>query len=365
MTSGPISGIPLGQSFSRSCQSTTPTLRDIQEKNLGGVSSGHANPQLHPENSQVMSPNLPGPVQPLHPAPSTPPLALEIKAPTSSSLASPQLSLTRAATLTHTVSPCSTAQSAERMQAIIQQSDDHVPANPVATSFQSDLSLENRELEELPQNRWLETAGLPSRPNAQEEQPLHCTEATQLNQSNPDALWHPLRPATTFQDAFATLRSWQSTFLTALHDLQARPDPLDLLCSILPLFDALAFSDTEFFLKISSLTRFSCVCVDRTLENLFAFIAGLDAELALKATQEKETRSRKEQSQGTRQRGEENTAPKEDSKSKRQGDQEEDSKDTREDLRAPQLQVRTESPKPKCSGTQERRDLEGFKTQLL
>ena len=123
MTSGPISGIPLGQSFSRSCQSTTPTLRDIQEKNLGGVSSGHAIPQLHPENSQVMSPtNLPGPVQPLHPAPSTPPLALEIKAPTSSSLASPQLSLTRAATLTHTVSPCSTAQSAERMQACTRES---------------------------------------------------------------------------------------------------------------------------------------------------------------------------------------------------------------------------------------------------
>ena len=53
MASGLISGIPLGQSFSRSCQSTTPTLRDIQEKNLGGVSSGHAIPQLHPENSQL------------------------------------------------------------------------------------------------------------------------------------------------------------------------------------------------------------------------------------------------------------------------------------------------------------------------
>ena len=110
MTSGPISGTPSGQLFSRSSHPSTPALRDIQEKNLGGVSSGHAIPQLHPENSQVMSPNSPGPVQPLHPAPSTPPLALEVKAPTSSSLASPQLSLTRAATMTHTVSPCSTAQ---------------------------------------------------------------------------------------------------------------------------------------------------------------------------------------------------------------------------------------------------------------
>ena len=288
--------------------------------------------------------------------PSTPPLALGVGAPVRPpSLASPQLSLARAATLTHTLSSRSPAQSAERMQVIIQQSDGHVPVNPVATPFQSDLSLENRELEKLPQSRWLETAGLTSKPNAQEEQPLHHTEATWFHQSNPDALWHPLRPATSFKDAFATLRSWQSTFFTALHSLQARPDPLDLLCSILSLFDALALSDSDFFLQISSLTRFSRVCVDHTIENLLAFIAGLDAELALKATQEKETRSRKEQSRGTRQRGEENRAPKEESKSNRQGDQEEDSKDTQEDLRIPQLQLRSESPKPKRDRSQERR----------
>ena len=51
MTSGPISGIPLGQLFSRNSHPSTPALRDIQENNLGGVSSGHAIPQLHPENS--------------------------------------------------------------------------------------------------------------------------------------------------------------------------------------------------------------------------------------------------------------------------------------------------------------------------
>ena len=106
------------------------------------------------------------------------------------------------------------------------------------------------------------------------------------------------------------------------------------------------------------------MCVDRSLENLFAFIAGLDAELALKATQEKETRSRKEQSRGTRQRGEENRAPKEESKSNRQGDQEEDSKDTHEDLRAPQLQLRSKSPKPKRGSFQERRDAP-FRSQAL
>ena len=52
MASGLIPGTPVGQLFSRSSQPTTPTLQDIQENNLGGVSSGHAIPQLQPENSQ-------------------------------------------------------------------------------------------------------------------------------------------------------------------------------------------------------------------------------------------------------------------------------------------------------------------------
>ena len=52
MASGLIPGTPVGQLFSRSSQPTTPTLQDIQENILGGVSSGHAIPQLHPENSQ-------------------------------------------------------------------------------------------------------------------------------------------------------------------------------------------------------------------------------------------------------------------------------------------------------------------------
>ena len=58
MTSGPISGTPSGQLFSRSSHPSTPALRDIQEKNLGGVSSGHAIPQLHPENSQPQTETL-------------------------------------------------------------------------------------------------------------------------------------------------------------------------------------------------------------------------------------------------------------------------------------------------------------------
>ena len=52
MASGLIPGTPVGQLFSRSSQPTTPTLQDIQENNLGGVSSGHAIHQLQPENSQ-------------------------------------------------------------------------------------------------------------------------------------------------------------------------------------------------------------------------------------------------------------------------------------------------------------------------
>ena len=54
MASGLIPGTPVGQLFSRSSQPTTPTLQDIQENNLGGVSSGHAIPQLHPENSHLL-----------------------------------------------------------------------------------------------------------------------------------------------------------------------------------------------------------------------------------------------------------------------------------------------------------------------
>ena len=53
MASGLIPGTPVGQLFSWSSQPSTPTLQDIQENNLGGVSSGHAMSHLHPENSQI------------------------------------------------------------------------------------------------------------------------------------------------------------------------------------------------------------------------------------------------------------------------------------------------------------------------
>ena len=126
MASGLIPGTPVGQLFSRSSQPTTPLCKISKRIILEGSSSGHAIPQLQPENSQVMSPSSPGP-QPLYPAPSTPPLALGVGAPTTPpSLAQPQLSLVpRATPMTPpVVSPRSPALSYERMQVFIQQSED-------------------------------------------------------------------------------------------------------------------------------------------------------------------------------------------------------------------------------------------------
>ena len=123
MASDLVPGTPVGQLFSRSSQPSTPTLQDIQKNNLGGVSSGHAMSQLHAENPQVMSPNSPGPSQPLQMAPSTPPMVPGVGAPTTPPLALPPLSVvTRATPMTPpVVSPCSPALSYERIQVFIQQ----------------------------------------------------------------------------------------------------------------------------------------------------------------------------------------------------------------------------------------------------
>ena len=183
MASGLIPGTPVGQLFSRSSQPSTPTLQDIQENNLGGVSSGHAMSQLHPENSQVMSPNSPGPIQPLYPAPSTPPLALGVGAPTTPpSLAQPQLSLVpRATPMTPpVVSPRSPALSYERMQVFIQQSEDRASVYQARALSEQNLFTEKRELEEHYHVRWREAMeGLYSEANVQIEQQLNYFEAEQ------------------------------------------------------------------------------------------------------------------------------------------------------------------------------------------
>ena len=107
--------------------------------------------QLRPDNSQVMSPNSPVPVQPFHPAPSTPPLALGVGAPvTPPSLASPQLSLVpRSTPMTPPiVSPRSPALSYERMQVFIQQSEDRASVYQARALSEQNLFTEKRELEE-------------------------------------------------------------------------------------------------------------------------------------------------------------------------------------------------------------------------
>ena len=68
------------------------------------------------------------------------------------------------------------------------------------------------------------------------------------------AMEQPLRPAKTFEDAVATLRSWQSKLRIVLHDLNARPEPFRLYNSILPLIDSLTHHDAYFSYSVSFLT---------------------------------------------------------------------------------------------------------------
>ena len=52
------------------------------------------------------------------------------------------------------------------------------------------------------------------------------------------AMEQPLRPPKTFEDAVATLSIWQSKLRIVLHDLDARPEPVRLYSSVLPLIDS-------------------------------------------------------------------------------------------------------------------------------
>ena len=139
------SGTPVGQVSSWNFQPTTPTLQNIQ-----GVSSGVATHpmQLHPENSQAMNPRSPGSVQPYHSAPSTPPSALGVGAPTTT-LAPPQLSLVRATPMTPpVVSPRSAALSSERMQVFMQQSEDRASVHQARALSEQNIFIEKWEVEE-------------------------------------------------------------------------------------------------------------------------------------------------------------------------------------------------------------------------
>ena len=83
----------------------------------------------------------------------------------------------------------------------------------------------------------------------------------QYSVTRPSAMEQPLRPSKTFEDAAATLRTWQSKLRIVLHDLNARPEPLRLCNSVLPLTDSLTLiSHTAFpFLTRSTRVRTECV----------------------------------------------------------------------------------------------------------
>ena len=89
-----------GQLFSRSSILATPALQGHPLGGVRAISGGHSS-QVASQEFAGYEPKSAGSAQPLQPAPLTSSSALEVKVPTTPSLASPQLSLARAATLTH------------------------------------------------------------------------------------------------------------------------------------------------------------------------------------------------------------------------------------------------------------------------
>ena len=74
--------------------------------------------------------------------------------------------------------------------------------------------------------------------------------------------------------------------------LNANPEPLRLFSSLNPLLDSLTHSDADFSYSFSFLTRSTCMRAECTMDNLLAFMEGLESELALRATQEQERKRR-------------------------------------------------------------------------
>ena len=66
----------------------------------------------------------------------------------------------------------------------------------------------------------------------------HMAAESAVELDGMSAMEQPLRPSETFEDAVATLRIWQSKLRIVLHDLDARPEPLRLYNSVLPLIDS-------------------------------------------------------------------------------------------------------------------------------
>ena len=180
------------------------------------------------------------------------------------------------------------------------------------------------------------------------------------------AMEQPLRPSKTFEDAVATLRTWQSKLRIVLHDLNARPEPLRLFNSVLPLIDSLTHTDSDFSYSVSFLTRSTRVRTECTLENFLAFVEGLESELGLRATQEQE-KKRRQQSGGSAPQGYGNAAQEEEEdeethavrkgkgRGRGKGDRKEKSKSTQGDQRNSPAQKPKQSPNPRRNDSQGRK----------
>ena len=174
------------------------------------------------------------------------------------------------------------------------------------------------------------------------------------------AMEQPLRPARAFEDAVNTLRSWQSKLRIVLHDLNANPEPLRLFSSVNPLLDSLTHSDADFSYSVSFLTRSTRVRTECTMDNLLAFIEGLESELALRATQEQERKRRQltgSQPQGYGNAAEENNPSNRGGKGKTKGRGRNDRRgkeDRKDSSRRTPSRDRTPTPQGRRSGGRSR-----------
>ena len=99
----------------------------------------------------------------------------------------------------------------------------------------------------------------------------HVPAESSVRLDGMSAMEQPLRPTKTFEEAIATLKSWQSRLRVVLREWNARPEPLRPFNSVLALIGSLTHHDADFSYSVSFLTRSTRV---RTLENFLAVLVG-------------------------------------------------------------------------------------------
>ena len=151
-------------------------------------------------------------------------------------------------------------------------------------------------------------------------------------------------------------------------NLNARPEPLRLYNSVLPLIDSLTRTDSDFSYSVSFLTRSTRVRTECTLENVLAFVEGLESELGLRATQEQEKGRGDNSLEGSVPQGYGNAAQEEEEdeethavkKGKGRGrgkeDRNEKSKSTQGDRRKSPAQKPKQSPNPRRNDSPRRKN---------